>query len=182
MVLHPPTDAHEVWVSVSAAPMFADVGPLLGAVCSFTDITPVHELEQRQEELLHIVSHDLRTPLSVIQGYSRILQDEQRMRGINDGLAEHATTIVRNVQRMNMMIQDLVDMARMEGQQFAVILRTIRLQSYLPDFLQGLEKVFPTHRVTLQVPAGLSPVRADENRLERILLHVLTNAFKYSAE
>jgi len=90
------------------------------------------------------------------------------------------STIDRNVQRMNMMIQDLVDMASLEGQQLVLALDSILLQSYLPDLLARLQSILPTHRVQTNIPADLPPVRADYNRLERVLLNLLTNAFKYS--
>lgn len=111
-----------------------------------------------------------------------LLQEELRARGIDSGLGLHTSTIARNVHRMNMMIQDLTDMARFEGHQFYLILATIRLQAYLPDLLKRLAEILPMYRITLKIPADLPSVRADYNRLERILLNLLTNAFKYSSE
>jgi len=173
-------DGQRRWISVSAAPIPSPEGGIIGAVATLADITPLRELQQRQEDLLYIVSHDLRTPLTVIHGHMELLKGELQQRQLDGELTLSTSTIDRNVQRMNMMIQDLVDMASLEGQQLVLALDSILLQSYLPDLLARLQSILPTHRVQTNIPADLPPVRADYNRLERVLLNLLTNAFKYS--
>jgi len=175
-------DGTRRWISVSAAPIRTAEGELLGAVTTFADITPVRELQQRQEDLLHIVSHDLRIPITVIHGHMELLEAGLRQRQLDGELTLSTGTIDRNVHRLNNMIQDLVDMARLEGHQFAMKWDTVALQAYLPDLLHRLQHIFPVQRVTADIPADLPPARADVSRLERILLNLLSNAFKYSAE
>ena len=181
MILAFTRDGQRRWVSVSAAPIPSPEGGIIGAVASLSDITPLRELQQRQEDLLYIVSHDLRTPLTVIHGHMELLKSALQQRQIDEEVTLSTSTIDRNVQRMTVMIQDLVDMAALEGQRFTLVLDTIRLQTYLLDLLTRLQQILPTHRVLVDVPQDLPPVRADANRLERMLLNLLTNAFKYSA-
>lgn len=174
-------DGQQRWVSISAAPIPSPEGDILGAVTTFSDITPLRELQQRQEDLLYVVSHDLRTPLTVIHGHMELLEAWLQQRNIDGELSMSTSTIDRNVQRMKVMIQDLVDMSALEGGQFTLTLADIALQSYIPDLLARLRDILPMHRVTLNIPLELPPARADYNRMERILLNLLTNAFKYSA-
>ena len=166
---------------VSAAPIPSPDGSSAGAVATLTDITPLRELQQSQEDLLRIVSHDLRTPLAVIHGHMELLEEALSTRGLNGEITLSTSTIDRNVQRMNAMIQDLVDMARLEGRQLTLQVDAVVLQAYLPDLLARLRDILPVHRISLDIPPDLPPVRADYSRLERILLNLLTNAFKYSA-
>jgi len=168
------------WLSVSAAPVRNPDGELLGAVATFADITPLRELQQRQEELLQLVSHDLRIPLTIILGHVELLEANLRERTLDGEVALHTGTITRNAHRMNTMIQDLVDMARLEGRQFSLALASVPLQDYLPDLLHRLADILPVARVAMAIPPDLPPVRADYARLERIILNLLTNAFKYS--
>jgi PAS domain S-box-containing protein len=170
------------WISVSTAPVRTPDGALLGAVATFADITPLHELQRRQEELLHIVSHDLRIPITVIHGHMELLETAIRQRQLDGEFTLSTSTIDRNVHRLNTMIQDLVDMARLEGHQFVMKFEAIALHEYITDLLARLRNVFPVHRVTLDIPPNLPPAQADDSRLERILLNLLSNAFKYSPE
>ena len=174
------TGGQRRWVAVSAAPIPASDGDIAGAVATLSDITALRELQQRQEELLHIVSHDLRTPLTVIHGHMELLEEALRDRQIDGTLTLSTSTIDRNVHRMNAMIQDLVDMARLEGRQFTLSLETVALQAYVPDLLARLQNILPVQRILTELPPDLPPVRADYSRLERMLLNLLTNAFKYS--
>jgi len=170
----------QTWVSISAAPIRTSEGELLGAVATFSDITSLRELQQRQEDLLHIVSHDLRIPLTIIYGHMQLLVPALREQGIDGELRGSTDAIHRAVQRMNVMIQDLVDMARLEGGQMQLERQPVNLASFVGDLLKRLEGTLEVHRIITEVPPDLPPVRADYNRLERILLNLLSNALKYS--
>ena len=173
-------DGRRRWFSVSAAPIPSPEGEPRGAVVTMADITSQRELQQRQEDLLHIVSHDLRIPLTVIHGHLELLEESLRTRDLADAFASNTGTIARNVQRMNVMIQDLVEMARLENHQFTLHREEVLLQDYLPDLLARMRHVLPLHRLATELPGDLAPAWADHGRLERILLNLLTNACKYS--
>ncbi len=76
LVLHQPDRTD--WLSVSTAPIIDAEGHLLGAVLSFANITPMHEGQQRLEDYLRTISHDLRNPLSVISGHAGLLESALR--------------------------------------------------------------------------------------------------------
>jgi signal transduction histidine kinase len=90
------------------------------------------------------------------------------------------STIDRNVHRMNAMIQDLADMARLEGHQLVLTREAVDVQSFMPDLLTRLQDILPVHRVSMEIAPNLPPVQVDYSRLERIVLNLLTNAFRYS--
>ncbi len=175
-------EAHRYCLSISAAPIRYPDGNIMGAVATFADITALRELQQRQEDLLHIVSHDLRIPLTVIYGHIQLLEEALQQYRLDGELLLSTSTIHRNVQRMNTMIQDLVEMARLEGHHFALKLDEVHLEHYLADLGRRLSDILPMQRVQCEIPPQLPPVLADYSRLERILLNLLSNAFKYSAE
>lgn len=173
-------DGRELWVSLSAAPIRI-TDAVIGAVGTFTDITEFHALQQRQTELLHIVSHDLRLPLSVIQGYAQLLAGIITARQLDGELSAGLSAIVRSVQRMNLMIQDLVDVARLEGKQLMLQCEPVAFDHFLPELLQRVAEILPISRVQVHLAPELPPVWADYARLERVLLNLLSNALKYSA-
>ena len=175
MVYHRPHGT--VWTSVSAAPIRTADGAVLGVVTVFTDITPMHELQEQQRTLMHMVSHDLRTPLTIILGHTELVQE---LVADDTPLAGHVDVIRRSAQRLNTMIEDLADLARFEGGQFQVNPAPVALPCYLPDLLRRLSGALETGRVRLEAPAELPPVLADTDRLDRVLTNLLSNALKYS--
>ncbi len=139
------------------------------------------ELLEQREDLLSAVSHDLRNPLTVIQGQAQRLK-----RGLEQGLppdrlragAEAIDTAARS---MNAMIQDLVDQARLEAGQLRMDLMPVDLGATLPRLIADHAEALQAGRIQLQLPPDLPPVCADPGRMERILLNLLSNAIKYSA-
>ena len=178
MALH--TSERTYWISASAAPMRAMDGTLLGAVLDFADITPLHELQERQQLYLHMVSHDLRNPLAVIHGHGQVLETIIEECGGDERLLDSVKTIVGSTRLMSVLIQDLVDLARAEGEQLQLICQPVLLHDYLADLLLRQAAVLDTERIVTAVPADLPPVTADPDRLERIFVNLLSNALKYS--
>jgi PAS domain S-box-containing protein len=175
-------DGRKLWIAGAAAPICRVDGLIDAAVTTLADITPLRELQQRQEDLLHIVSHDLRLPITVIRGHLQLIEPVLRERGMDGELKSSTDAIDRAVQRMNAMIQDLVDMARLEGGQMWLELQAVALAPFVHDLLRRLQGTLDVRRIVMEVPPNLPPVRADYNRLERILLNLLSNALKYSPE
>jgi len=178
MVVHRP-DGKALWMLVSAAPIRTADGALLGAVAAFRDITAQHELEEQREDMLRAISHDLRNPLSAVLGQAQLLERRLEKAGL-ERERTNVEAIITSARRMNAMIQDLVDAARLESRQLRLNLQPVDLRTFVPDLLQRLEPVMETRRVRVQIPEGLPPVRADPDRLERILSNLLSNALKFS--
>lgn len=129
-----------IWVSASAAPICTQDGQLLGAVASFVDITEMHNLQEQQKVFLHLVSHDMRAPLTIMNGYVGMLAES---------LAENITpttqmcieAIERAIKRMDVMIDDLAIAARLESGQVIINTTSCDILVWLPEFLQRSSSV-----------------------------------------
>lgn len=179
LALHPPR-AKPVWIYATAAPVRLADGTLLGAAVTMTDVTRLRALQEQREDLLRSVSHDLRSPLTVILGQAQLLEQGLEKAGVDGLQRKSASAIASEARRMNVMIQDLVDSARMEAGQLRLDRKAVDLRSFVSDLLQRASLVLDVKRVKADIPAGLPPISADPNRLERILLNLLSNALKYS--
>jgi len=183
-VLHRP-DGKTVWMSNSASPICTPDGQRVGAVGTATDITALYELQQEREMFLHTISHDLRTPLTVIQGYAQLLRETLIREACGESAGLMCDEVLKGAQRMNRMIEELVDMARLEGGQLVPKPSALPLGVFVQQLLGRLGEVrlkgcLETDRLTVEIPVGLPPVLADPDLLERILLNLLSNAMKYS--
>jgi len=81
---------------------------------------------------------------------------------------------------MNTMIQDLVDSVRSEAGELRLERQPVDLRSFLDELLKRQATALDTQRIRIEAADGLPPVSADPNRLERILVNLLSNALKYS--
>lgn len=169
-----------IWTSVSAAPIRTEGGEISGVVVVFTDITAMHTLQEQMRTMLQVVSHDLRSPLTVIHGHIGLLRDALAARNLNGEFQGSVDAIARSEQRMNMMIEDLVDVARVEGGQLRLNLQPVNLQAFVDDLLARLAATMPVDRVVVDFLAAYPAVCADYNRLDRIVTNLLSNALKYS--
>ena len=177
-----PADGRKVWTAVSAAPIRAADGSITGVISTLSDVTLQHDLQQQQEDLLHIISHDLRLPLTVIHGHMQLLETLLVESGINGNIQVSCEAIDRSTQRMNTMIQDLVDAARLAGAQLELAITRVDVARYLADLLDRVKLTLAVERIVTDIAPDLPPVAADDDRLERILLNLLSNALKYSPD
>jgi len=182
---YPPTDA---WVNLRAYPTED------GIAGYFMDITERKRAEQERERLLaHLqetnraredilraVSHDLRNPLAGILGQAQLLERRLAKPGL-EREQHSAQVIATSAQRMDTMIQDLVDIARSEAGQLRLRRQPVDLRAFMAGLKERLAATMETTRIDLQVPEGLPWVLADPDRLERILTNLWSNALKYSA-
>jgi len=172
-----PQGARALWMLVSAAPIRDRDGTLTGAVLTFSDETAVRELAEARDDLVRMVSHDLRAPLSAIYGQAHLIR---RAAGEPDKVQARAAAIERSCERMSGMIQDLVEVTLLEAGQLPLAPARVDAATLLPDIVDGLRGGLDVDRVRLEVQ---SPCWAslDPARLERILVNLVSNALKYSS-
>ncbi|MBI2954678.1 MAG: response regulator [Chloroflexi bacterium] len=161
-----------LWLEIRAYPAPGGLSVYL------RDITERKRAEQFREEYIHNVSHDLRAPLTIIRGHANMIQ---RSANNVDRVCKSAEAIVTSVERMNAMIQDLVDSARLEASQLWPDIRAVSLAAFVSELLERVAGLMDSGRVKVHIRQDLPPVGADPNLLERILMNLLTNALKYSS-
>ena len=136
--------------------------------------------EQFREDYVHTISHDLRNPLAIIRGQAQLLQRMLEQEALG-GLQQHSVAaIITSAGRMNAMIQDLVDSARLESGQLPLDRRPLDLVSFVRELKARLAGAVAAERLRLLAPGSLPAVAADPDRLERILMNLIMNALKYS--
>jgi PAS domain S-box-containing protein len=163
------------WLSASAAPVRRDDGSLAGVVSTFADVTQVRELQDERDDLVRMISHDLRTPLSVVLTQAQLLG-----RAPDRDVVRRSASIRASAERIARMIDELVEAVRLESGQQLVELRRIELAPFAHDVRGRLEGAVDVTRVRIAVADPVPPARADPAALERVLVNLLTNALKYS--
>lgn len=140
-------------------------------------LSQVRSTLRRQQDLLRIVSHDLRSPLTAITGQAQLLAARAEP---GSWVAVRAESILRVSHRMATMIDDLVDAARHQSRRLQLDLQHVELAPFLNELLRRMSAALPCERVDLQVRGEGLAVQADPARLERIVVNLLSNALRYS--
>ncbi len=150
----------------------------VGWVIVMHDVTPFKETVQLKNELIATVSHDLKNPLSVINGYVELLgmSNELNARG-----QEFMGMIRRSIRAMRQLIDDLLDLAHIETG-LEIRRETVVLNNLIEESVMNLKNLADekSQQVTINVPPDLPPVEADGKRLRQIVDNLISNAIKYT--
>ncbi|UXH80496.1 DUF4118 domain-containing protein [Roseateles amylovorans] len=135
------------------------------------------ESERLRNSLLSALSHDLRTPLSALQGLAETLAQRP---GLEAGVADAAQAIQQQSLRINAMVHNLLDMARLQSGALKLNRQWQPIDEVVGSSLQLMGTALARHRVRLDVPAALPLVELDATLVERVLANLLENAAKYT--
>ena len=153
-----------------------------GAVLVFHDITELRRLEKVRQDFVANVSHELRTPVASIKGYAETLLSGAMED--KEALKEFLTTIHENSDRLVNLINDLLDLARIESGRMKIAPVAMDAAPVVQRCLNILEKTVQDKRlsVAMDIPLDLPRVMADEARFSQVVLNLLDNAVKYTPE
>lgn len=168
-------------ISMTLGPVLTNQGDLLGALLLMHDITREVEADRLKTEFIGTMSHELRTPMTAIKGFTQLLA----MGGlgpVNDTQREFLTTIQNNAERMISIINDVLDITKIETGSIDLELRPIHLAEVLSGVVTELQNLIQKreHNLTISIPPGLSLVQADVSRLHQVLYNLISNAAKYT--
>ncbi|MGD0674581.1 MAG: sensor histidine kinase KdpD [Polyangiaceae bacterium] len=137
------------------------------------------EAERLRSSLLSSVSHDLRTPLSVITGSaSALLESEPEIASpVRRDLVE---TIHEEAQRLNRLVRNLLDMTRLTSGAVKIAKEWQPIEGVIGAALDRLEDQLRGRAITVSVPPGLPPVPIDGVLVEQLFINLLENAAKYT--
>jgi signal transduction histidine kinase/CHASE2 domain-containing sensor protein len=156
-------------------------GPVLGIVASLSDVTRQYELQQTKNDVIALVSHEMRTPLTAIQGMTELLAaydvEPARRREMNLAINDE-------VKRLTRMITQYLDITRLESGATELRLSPVKVDAVLERILILMDPVAAQRGMQLQrdFAVGLPPVLADLDLLSRAAENLVSNAMKYSPD
>jgi len=186
------SDGHVVILETSGVPFYDADGRLLGYRGTSRDITErkqakeqareaetLRELDRLRTELLANISHELRTPLASIKGYATMLLDYDR-RLKRDEKREYLETIDDNTDRLVELIEQLLDMSRLNAGILAIDKAPATINKLCREVIAEAQIRSPTHRIVPELPGRLLKVNVDARRIQQVLENLIGNAVKYS--
>lgn len=168
-------------LQLHSVPVQRSDGALLGRLHIFRDVTREREIDRREREFLASVSHELRTPLTSIKGYVDLLLTEDLS---PDETHEFLEVVQHNADRMRTLVNDIIDLSRLELGEFQLRPDWINLSALLESAVSALRPQLrkKTQDLTVDLPSPLPPIWGDTDRLTQVFTNLLVNANRYTPE
>jgi PAS domain S-box-containing protein len=174
-------------VLASAVPLRDADGTLFGSLVVNDDVSDLRETEERlrealtmRDEMMRIVSHDLRTPLNVIIMSTNLVL--RRRQGLDADMRSALESAVRAARQMNRLVQDLVDGTRIDSGRFSVVAAPETTEEILREAAENARTVAGERRISVRAEADLPHVLADRERLLQLFANLIGNAVKFTDE
>jgi signal transduction histidine kinase/CheY-like chemotaxis protein len=149
------------------------------------------QLNRLKDEFLACISHELKTPLTAVLGLSRLLSD-RRLGKLNDRQARYAKLIHQSGHHLMSVVNDILDLTRMGTGQMTLNPTKVNIKNVCDRALKEAKAIHTQtskttgseleeeYQFVLDIEAGLEEIVADELRLRQMLIHLLSNAFKFT--
>jgi two-component system sensor histidine kinase ResE len=154
---------------------------LRGILISTNDQTKEHRLDKMRVDFINNISHELRTPLVMVQGYSEAILDD--VAESTEEKKEMATIIRDESQRMNRMVNEMLDLSRMEAGYIELQKTDVDLNSYLRTLLFRFDKMANESEVSLQLDMPKEDVHLvmDKDKMDQVFVNLINNAIRHTS-
>ena len=143
------------------------------------DITQLRQLNSMRRDFISNLSHELRTPVSVIRANSETLLD-----GALEDKKEakiFSKAILHNAERLTSMVSDLIDLSRIDYGDLKLNIVEVNLDNFIKSFIDSMKSVMKKKDIYIEYqPRHKKNIMADVQALERVMNNLIDNAFKYS--
>lgn len=172
-------DGSVVAAGITYSPLHDKEGHLVSVIANVRDITRFREAEEMKSTFVSVISHELKSPVSIIKGYADTLRREDAQWD-TDTLQQGLAVIAEESDRLNKLIDNLLDASRLQASAFKLELSYLQMDKLAAKVMEEFRTQSPEHMFTLDFPPDFPAVRGDVERLRQVLTNLLSNAIKYS--
>lgn len=170
-------DGTEKWILSHGKALWDDRKKAIRMVGSNADISERKEIEQFKENLVSVISHELRTPMAALRGFTELMLERQFS---EDKQREMLRIMNSETIRLSTLLNDFLDIQRLEAKQHAYHFTEIEIAQLVRDSVEIFTFHRGPHTFPLAIAEGLPTAWADSNRLRQVLANLLSNAVKFS--
>jgi signal transduction histidine kinase len=140
-------------------------------------VLELERLNRAKSDFVSIVSHEFRTPLTGIQGFSEMMQSEDLT---PEEMREYAGDINKDAHRLNRMITEMLDLDKMESGRMELHRTPVDLNAIVSEAIDRVRPNAPEHPLTVRLDPTLGQISGDRDKLTQVMANLLNNAVKYS--
>ncbi|HUS14935.1 MAG TPA: chemotaxis protein CheB [Chloroflexia bacterium] len=188
LTLAAPAGGEPRWLEANGQPVIGEGGQQWGVVV-IRDITD-RSLRTMQEQFTELAGHELRTPLTVVRGYLQLLAKALAKQNPDERWTKYITGALAQTNRQMRLIDDLVDVTRLQSGKFSLRCEPLQLDTLLEQVVASGQLLTKDQQIALVVEGGgTAPggsgaflAFADRGRIEQAVLNLLSNAIRYAAD
>ena len=168
------------YLDLSIEPLYNGKSEIIGVTGASRDVTEQVELEQRKDDFISIASHELRTPITVLKGFTQLLTrqlDQHELQDADSMLQKMDAQISRLVR----LIDELLDASKIQAGRLDYEEESVDLDALVHETVEMLQASSPTHNLLVK-GATHAVIPGDTDRLGQVLTNLITNAVKYSPQ
>lgn len=177
-------DGKDLPVSESASPIFNDQKQVQRVVIVIRDATEQRKIDKMRSEFVSVVSHQLRTPLTSINWYVELLTDPDASTNLNDAQRESLQRIGEGNQRMIRLINDLLNVSRIEtGRNFTITPEQTNYVQLIKEVIDEQQIIAEKKGMKINFDQkGITDItlNIDKEKIRQVIMNLLSNAVKYS--
>lgn len=171
-----------VSLGITYAPMLSDLGQMTNIIANVRDLTRYREEQALQKTFISVISHELKTPVSIIKGYAGTLL-RQDANWSPDILVESLQVIEEEADNLTALIDNLLEVSRLQAGTFSLeISEEVLLPKLAASTARRFEPQTDKHTFHLDFDPDFPVIYGDERRLTQVLNNLVSNAIKYSPE
>lgn len=163
----------------SISPIKNNLNEIIGGVIFIQDISEKEKLEQMRKDFISNVSHEFRTPLTVIKGNLESIVDGMTQQ---EDIADTCVTLIKETNRLERMVKDLLDLSKLESGTLEIEFIPIDINMLINDTIRGFKPLISNKNMNLQLSlqSNVTTILSDYYKLKQLLIIFLDNAIKFS--
>ncbi|QJD95861.1 PAS domain S-box protein [Mucilaginibacter robiniae] len=166
------------WLLAKGTPLFDSNDNFTGYISSFIDIHERKQDEQRKNDFIGMVSHELKTPLTSLNGYIQMLLAKAN-KAEDTFTAGALTKAVNQIKKMTALINGFLNVSRLESGKIQVNKQTFLMDELVKEMTEEAALIQSTHKIVF-LPCNPVSVLADRDKIGSVISNLLSNAIKYS--
>ncbi|MBK8906092.1 MAG: PAS domain-containing protein [Anaerolineaceae bacterium] len=175
-------DGKRVSLGVTYAPLMDADGHMTDIIANVRDLTRYREEEALQKTFISVVSHELKTPVSIIKGYAGTLR-RQDANWSPEIIQDSLTVIEEEADNLTDLIDSLLEVSRLQAGTFNLeVSEDVQLDRVAENTARKFGSQSNKHTISVQFPENFPPIWGDERRLGQVMNNLIGNAIKYSPD